>query len=200
MATFTWEVYSNTPDWNDVGSNTIVFCGSASDLTTPITVGEWQLGTHVGSGDPGTDQCGGSTHANNVMYVSDTQCNINAGGTQDLNQTNLAETECTLRIKFEDASSVSTSAARFYSFNSTTVTEEAEGIEAYAVERTSSFSSWSLINDDSEGTGGDVAGQRLSLADQGASQTHYFYVAVSARPESVGAKTNFDFGVALTYS
>ncbi len=198
MATFTWEVYANTPGWFGVGANTIVFAGSNTDLTVPITIGTWQDGTHIGNGDPGTDQCG-TNHVPNNKYVSSTQIDIGAG-TVTLNDTALAATHCSFRVKFADASSVATSGARLYSFNSTTETTEAVGVEAYAFERGVSASTWTQLNDASSSIGGDNAGERLSLSDQTAATEHYFYVAISARPETVGAKTLFDLGVALTYS
>lgn len=197
MATFTWEVYSSTPDWHTAGANTMVFSGSGG-LATPITVGSWQDETHLGSGDPGTDQCG-ATHSRNVKYVSNTQYD-SGSGTETLNDTNLVATECSMRIVFTDASSVATSNARFYAFDGSTETNEAVGIEAYAFERGVGATAWTQINDDSANIGGDNTGERLSLSDQAAGTQHTFYLAVSARPESVGSKTQFDFGVALTYS
>lgn len=197
MATFTWEVYANTPAWMDVSTNTIVFSGSGG-LTTPITVGNWQDETHLGSGDPGTDQCG-SNHVPNVKYISSTQFD-SGGGTETLNDTNLVATECTLRVKFEHGSSVALTNARFYCFDSTTATTEATGVEAYAFEQGESQTTWTQINDDSGNIGGDNSGERLTLQDKASAQTNYFYIAVSARPESVGAKADFDFGIALTYS
>jgi hypothetical protein len=198
MATFTWNVYAGTPAWTSAGANTIVFSGSATAVTTPITVGTWNTGTHLGNGDPGTDQCG-ANHAKNVKWVSSTQFD-KGGGTVTLNDTNLAQTDCTLQIKFTDASSVATSGARFYAYDGTTTTTESVGIEAYAFERGVSATTWTQICDDSGNIGGDNSGERLSLSDQSAGTEHYFYVAVSARPESVGSKTQFDFGIALTYS
>lgn len=197
MATFTWEVYANTPAWMSAGANTIIFAGSGG-LSTPITVGSWNDETHLGSGDPGTDQCG-TNHVRNVKYIASTQFD-SGGGTETLNDTNLAQTECTLRVKFTDASSVATSNARFYAFDGTTETTEAVGVEAYAFERGVSATTWTQLNDDSANIGGDNTGERLALSDQSAGTEHYFYVAISARPETVGAKTQFDFGVALTYS
>src|SRR3990170_1384245 len=193
MATFTWQVYADTPGWMGVGANTIVFSGSGG-LATPITVGTWQSESHLGSGDPGTDQCG-ANHVPNVKYISGTQFD-SGGGTESLNDTNLAQTECTMRINFTDASSVATSNGRFYSFDGATETNEAVGIEAYAFERGVGASTWTNINDDSGNIGGDNSGERLALSDQSAGTEHTFYVAVSARPESVGAKTQFDFGIA----
>ncbi len=198
MATFNWEVYADTPDWMDVASNTIVFSGADDDHTEPITVGTWNGGTHLGSGDPGTDQCG-ANHMPNVKYVSGTQFD-GGSGTETLNDTNLAQTECTLRIKFTDASSVAISNARFYSFDGATETDQAVGVEVFAFERGVSATAWTEINDDSESVGGDNDGERLDLGDKSAATEHYFYIAASARPETVGAKTEFDFGIALTYS
>lgn len=197
MATFNWEVYVNTPGWEDVSTNTIVFSGTGG-ISTPITVGNWQDETHIGTDDPGADQCG-SNHVPNVKYISDTQADI-GGGTISLNDTNIAATQCTLRIYFTDASSVATSNARFYSFDGTTATAEAVGIEAYAWERGVGTATWTLINDDSGNTGGDNAGEYLSISDDTAATEHTYYICVSARPESVGSKTQFDFGIALTYS
>lgn len=197
MATFTWEVYANTPAWMDVGANTIVFSGSGG-LDTPITVGNWQEETHLGNGDPGTDQCG-SNHVPNVEYIADTQYD-SGGGTETLNDTNLTAIECTMRVKFADASAVETSNGRFYAFDGSTTTNEAVGIEAYAFERGVSATTWTEINDDSGNVGGDNSGERLPLTDQSSGTEHYFYIAVSARPESVGSKTEFDFGIGLTYS
>lgn len=198
MATFTWEVYADTPAWMGAGANTIVFSGSNTDLNEPITVGTWQSGSHLGSGDPGTDQCG-SNHMKNVKFVSSTQMDT-GGGTETINDTNLAETECTLRIKFTDASEVAISNARFYCFDAVTETNEAVGVEAHAFERGVSATAWTEVNDDSGNIGGDNTGERLALGNKTANTEHYWYVAVSARPETVGSKTQFDFGVALTYS
>jgi hypothetical protein len=201
MATFTWYAYVGTPAWTDISANKIVFSGAQATIGTPITVGTWNSGTHLGSGDPPTsDQCG-SNHAPNIKYVSSTQFNLNNGSTETLNETNLTQTECTLRVAFTDASAVATSGARIYAYDGSTETVEATGLECYAWENkgAGSTSTWTLINDDSANTGGDNSGERLDLADQASSATHYFYVALSARPESVGAKT-FAFGCALTYS
>lgn len=197
MATFTWEVYADTPAWFSVGANTVVFSGSGG-ITTPITVGSWQDETHLGDGDPGTDQCG-TTHMPNVKYVSGTQFDDGAG-TETLNDTNLAQTECTLRVTFTDASSVDTTNVRFYSFDGTTETTEAVGVEAYAFEQGKGNTQWTQINDDSGNIGGDNSGERLSLGGYTGQTEHTWYIAVSARPESVGSKTEFDFGIALTYS
>lgn len=197
MATFTWEAYCDTPGWHDMSTDTLVFSGSGG-LTEPITVAAWQDETHLGDGDPGSDQCG-TNHVPNVKYISGTQMDIGAG-TTDLDDTQLTETECTLRVKFDHGSSVVTTGGRLYAYDGSTTTTYAVGVDVYAFERGVGASAWTLVNDDSGGTGGDNSGERLPLTDQSTAQTHYFYVAITASPESVGDKTSFDFGVALTYS
>ena len=198
MATFNWEVYADTPAWMDISTNTFVFSGSPTDLFEPITVGTWNKGSHLGSGDPGTDQCG-STHMPNVEYVSGTQFD-GGGGVETLNDTNLSQEECTLRIKFTDAAEVAISNARFYCFNGAVETTPAVAVEAFAFERGVSATEWTEVNDHSESIGGDNAGERLTLGDKSAATEHFWYIAVSTRPETVGAKTEYDFGIALTYS
>lgn len=198
MATFTWEVYAGeTPSWIDVSTNTLVFSGSGG-LATPITLGEWQSETHLGSGDPGTDQCG-ANHVPNVKYLTGSTFD-NGGGSEAINDTNLAITECTFRVKFAHGEAVAISGARLYAFDGTTETTEAVGVEVYAFERGVAGEAWVQINDDSESIGGDNTGERLTLGDKSSATEHLWYIAVSVRPESVGAKTSFDFGVALTYS
>lgn len=206
MATFTWEGFFGAgPAWADIAANTVVFSGSATDLSEPVTVASWQDGTHIGDGDPGADQCG-ANHNNNVKYISSTQFD-SGGGTETLNDTNLTADECTLRVRFTDAASVAITNARFYIFNSTTTTTRATGIDAAAFEQGQAATTWTVVNDDSVagaltvgGTGGDNSGHRLDLADQGAATDHTYYIAISMSPESVGAKTALDMGVALTYS
>jgi hypothetical protein len=81
MATFTKNAYMGAgPAWTSIGSNTMVFCSSLTDLTTNITVASYQDGTHIGNGDPGTDQCG-ANHANNVKYLTSSTMSVNGGNT-----------------------------------------------------------------------------------------------------------------------
>lgn len=203
MAAITFEGYMGAgPAWADLGANTLVFSGSGTDLTAAITVAAWQDGTHAGNGDPGTDQCG-ANHMNNVKFISNTTSgsfSLNGAATEGLNDTNLANDECTLRLHFNHTSSVAVTGARFYCFDGAVVANEAVGVEVYAFERGRGVNTWTQINDDSGNIGGDNSGERLLLADSGSAQDHYWYVALSASPESVGAKTSFDFGMTLTYS
>lgn len=197
MATFTWQYYGGAgPAWNSVNAtHRYVFAGSGG-LDQPITLGEWNSETHIGDGDPGTDQCG-ANHCRNVKYISDTQGDW-GGGTELL--TALLATECTLAVLFTDAASVVISNARFYTYDGSVLTNEAVGVEAYAFEVGGAPTTWTQVNDDSGDIGGDNSGERLSLSNQATGTEHTFFIAVSARPETVGAKTSFDLGLALTYS
>lgn len=199
MAAITFEVYIGAPAWTDLAANTLVFSSSLTDLTTAITVAAFQDGTHAGNGDPGTDQCG-ANHANNVKYIDDNNMSVNGGGSEAINDTNLAANECTMRVHFNHGVAVAVTGARFYSFDGSVVTNEAVGIDCYAFERGITATAWTKINDDSANVGGDNSGERLLLADSGSATDHYWYLALSASPESVGGKTSFDFGCTLTYS
>lgn len=200
MATITFEGFMGAgPAWADLGANTLVFSGSLTDLTAPITVAAWQDGTHAGSGSPGTDQCG-ANHMNNVKWVDSTHFILNGGSSEVLNDTNLTANECTLRVHFNHTSAVAVSGVRFYIYDGTTVTTEGVGVEVNAFERGVSATTWTLINDDSGNIGGDNSGERLLLADSASAQDHYWYIALSISPESVGAKGDVEAGVVLTYS
>jgi hypothetical protein len=200
MATITFEAYIGAgPGWADIAANRLVFSSSLTDLTAAITVGSWQDGTHVGSGTPGTDQCG-ANHARNVKYLTGTTMSVNGAASEDINDTNLAEAECTMRVHFNHTSSVAISNARLYCYDNSTTTVEATEIEAYAFERGVSATAWTQINDDSGNIGGDNSGERLALGNKSAATDHYWYIAISVSPETVGAKSAFALGVALTYS
>lgn len=200
MATFTWDYYGATgPAWTDISTNTLVFSGTGGK-DTPITVGSYNDETHITNSDPptGTDQCG-ANHVQNCKYISDSNIDI-GGGSVAISDANVAQTDCTLRVHFNHTSSVAISSARLYAYNGTTETTEASGVKAYAFERGVSATAWTKINEGATTYGGDNSGERLNLGDKTAATDHYWYVAVSVSPESVGAKTAFDLGVALTYS
>lgn len=198
MATFAEEVYIGAgPSWTDIGTNRLIFSGSGG-LDQLLTVGQYQDEMHLGDGTPGADQCG-ANHVPNVKYVDDNNMDIGAGSAA-INDTNLAETDCTFRVTFSDPSSVAISNARLYAYDNSVTTNPATGVDVKAFERGEGNSAWTTINDASGGIGGDNAGERLSLADKAAATSHTWYLAVSAAAESVGGKSDFALGVALTYS
>ncbi|KKN69253.1 hypothetical protein LCGC14_0442480 [marine sediment metagenome] len=200
MATITFERNQNTvgsPTWVDIAANTLVFSGSLTDLTTTIDTADWQDGTHIGTGDPGSDACGGgpaSGHMNNVRFVNSTNFILNGGTSEVLNDTNLIAGECTLRLHLNSVSSVSTQNSFFFNFDGITDTTPAVGIETYVFEQGEAKTAWEQINDDSVSVGGDNAGERLDIAESVAAATdHYWYLALSSRGETAGGKTSHDF-------
>lgn len=204
MATFTWYYSTNASAWSDISTNTMVFSGATNDISTPVTVATWNAGFHIGSDDPGTDQCADPNHANAVQYVSttsNTQYRLDGGSTTTIaGATTPTQDQSSIRIDFADTVSTQTSDARFYCFDSTTTTTYAPGVDVMAFENESGATQWKQINDASATQGGDNSTYHLDLANQTTAATHTFYICVSASPESVGAKTAFDFGIALTYS
>lgn len=209
MATLTWQRNTNTvgsPTWTAFeAGNRIVFSGSATDLTATIPITAWNDGTHEGSADPGTDRCnqggganpggpgGGGAHNNNVKFLSTTTMSVNGAASENINDTNLAQGECTLRVLLTNGTAISTQNSRLYCYDGTTDATQATAIESYAFERGVSATAWTLINDDSAGTGGDNSGERLELGEKTSTTSSPWYLAISARGESAGAKTAFDY-------
>lgn len=200
MATLTFErntgATTGSPTWTAFGANNLVFSGSATDLTATINTTGWNDGTHLGSGTPGTDQCSSgpnSSHMNNNKYVDSTHIIINGAASAVLNDTNLAQGACTCRIHMNNGVAVQTQNSLFFCYNNSSDTVEATGIECFAFERGVSATSWTNINDASASIGGNNSGERLDVSEQASATDSYWYLALSARGESAGAKTAFAF-------
>lgn len=202
MATITFEHNTGTsgaPVWTNIAANTLVFSGSATSLTATISTTDWQDGTHIGNDDPGTDQCaggvgGGGAHVSNVKFLTTSTMSLNAAGSANITDANLAANDCTLRIHLTNASSVATQNTFFYTFDGATTTTEAVEVECYAFERGVTATAWTQVNDDSANIGGDNSGERLDLGEKSTATDHTWYLALSARGESAGQKTSFDLG------
>jgi hypothetical protein len=97
--TVTFQTYSGaTPEWTDIPSGKrLIFAGSPRNLAIPLRTWEWNLGVHLGTANPGADACG-VHHVPNVRYVDASHFDGGAGS-EVLSDANLAEAECTLRIK-----------------------------------------------------------------------------------------------------
>ncbi len=203
MAVLTYELYNTTPGWTSIGANTLVFSGSQTTIGSPISTSGWNDGTHAGNGDPGTDQCNAllganapnAGHANNVKYVDSTHFISNGGASTIINDTNLTQAKCTLRIHLNNATAVQTQNSWFFCFDGTTDTTEAVGVECYGFEQGVAASAWTQLNDDSATIGGDNSGERLDLGEKASAVDSYWYLAISARGESAGPKASFDFKI-----
>src|SRR3990172_3351997 len=197
MATFTFKGFMGAgPSWTDIGANTLVFSSSLTDLATNITVAQFNDGTHVGNGDPGTDQCG-ANHVNNNKYLTGSTISVNGGGSEALNDTNLTANECSLDVLFNHGSAVALSSVLFYCYDGTTPATRAPGLDVFCFERGTAQTAWVEINDDSGAQGGTGNGD--SFENRTAATDHDYYVALTASPEVVGAKTLFDLAISLVY-
>lgn len=194
-------------------TNRLVFSGSSSNINTTVQATQWQDGTHVGNGTPGTDQCG-TNHIPNVKLTSGTQWSLAGGGAATISE--IADTSTTFRLHFNDAANYSLQNGRLYTYDGTTTTTEAVGVDAAMWVKGESHTAWTAINSDSA-TGPSVSSLRtaanFTTADIGGNNTneyyplssrtnavdHYYYVAMSASPETAGGKASFALGAYLEY-
>lgn len=211
MASITWESYFDTPAWGDIGGSRLVFSGSDTSLTATVSAEAFQDGTHLGSGTPGTDQCG-TEHVPNVKIVSSTEMSVNGGATETIDDTNLADTECTFRLHFNDGAGYALQTGRVYAYDGSDSSQPAIGVDAAIYVKGEGMTTWHTLNSDSIlGTtmtgmdfdvadiGGDNSGSYLELGSRSAATDHYFYCAVSVSPESAGGKSGFALGAYFEY-
>lgn len=189
MATFTWYLQGTTDTTIDA-TDIVQFAGSGG-FDSKVTVGEYNDTTHVEASGGGNDSSGNTP--NNVKFISqtggtggDSQADW-GDGTEDIDA--ILDAECTLKINFSDASSVSTTSAIFYAYDGTTTTAAPTGVTFVAFE-----------SGDANFTAAEGSGSAVSLTDQGAATSHDFYIGASVSPDSVGLKDSFTLRCELTYS
>lgn len=196
MANLVFQGYFGTsPSWTSLQSvgQLIGFYGAA--YGDRVAVDSYQSSTHISGA--GGDACT-TNHNRNVKYIAGGQFD-SGSGTETLNDTNLIATECTVRVYLSGgAQSIAVQNGRIGIYDGTTITTFATDIQVYAFEQGVSATTWTSINNGST-TGGDNPGQRLDLGDKTASTDHYWYVAISCSPLSVGEKTNFGIFSTLEY-
>lgn len=211
MAVITWEVYAGTPSWIDLAGNRLIFSNSLSDIEALIAPSAFQNGTHIGDGTPGTDQCGGS-HVNNVKIITSATMSVNGAPSEVINDSNLADTECTFRLHFNDTAAYALQNSRIYTYDGTTSDSEATGVDAALYIKGQGMTNWFTINSSSSSgpaisgmlfttpnLGGDNSSEYSSLASRAAAADHYYYCALSASPETVTGKTAFAIGAYVEY-
>lgn len=193
MATLTFERNNGSvgvPAWVAWAAR-LTFSHSATNPAVAVPTTDYPLGSHSTDGTPGTDQCSGgpnSAHNNNIQWLSSTTMSKNAAASEPINDTNLAEAECTFRIRLQNAVAVSTTNQRLFVFDLTTETTPGIEVEVQAFERGVTATAWTMINDDSASIGGDNAGERLDLAVKNSVTDESWYVATSGRPETAAGK------------
>lgn len=186
--TFTWAWYnsSGTAWINFAAGNLIGFYGSTT-YGDKITTTEYQDGMHLRTASgTDTDACA-ADHMRNVKYINSGNCSIDAAANEVV--TNIADTEC-VRIHFTDTStSVATENAEFYAYASGGTDADAPpNVTVQALE--CGDAAWTAA-------GGN--GSAVSITNDTAAVDHYYYVAMSASPDTVGEKTNYAWKITLDY-
>lgn len=135
---------------------------------------------------------------------------VNGGATEDIDDTNLADDECTFRLHFNDAAEYSLQNVKLYAYDGDDINNPAVGVDAAVYVKGEAMSGWYTLNSDSD-EGPTVAGMDfetddiggygsgLELGDRAAEADHFFYVALSVAPETSGGKSSFAIGCYLEY-
>lgn len=196
--------------WQPLGSNRLVPCGSRTDIAVMVQAKQFQDGMHVGDGQPGNDVCP-APHANNVKFLTDSLMSVNGAGSEPIDDAHLAETGCTLRVRFTDSIARRLKSVRFYVSAAGQPTVPAASMDVAAFERGRGNTAWTHINNydpalnpdnftDVEQKGGDVAGSYLSLADKDTPALEQtWYLAISVAPEQLGEFADLSFGIYYEY-
>ena len=181
MATFTHQLQGVTPT-TMYDTDNLQFAG-ASGFDSKITVGEYNDSTHVKSSG-GANDSDGNTPVN-VKYIDTDEADW-GDGAESLSD--IQNAECTLKITFNHNTEVATENAIFYSYDGSTPATPMVGVNFFAAEKGNT--NW---------TEAEGSGAALGLADQSTpAENHYFYIACSASPTSVGQKTG-KYRIELTY-
>lgn len=135
---------------------------------------------------------------------------VNAGVTEDIDDTNLDDDECTFRLHFNDSTAYSLQNVKIYAYDGDDIEQPAVGVDAAIYVKGEGMSTWYTLNSDTDegptvsGTSfetGDIGGigSGLELEDRASDTDHFFYCAVSVAPETSGGKANFALGAYMEY-
>ncbi len=143
-----FEYYDGT-GWQQFANQKLIATGEG-DHTQIMVTDSWQDRTHAGdsrlSGQAGE-------YINNVKFIDPLEFD-NGSGVQDLNDTNLTATECTVRVVFRSSYSKALTNVRLFAYDGVTTTTPADGLQIEAYEQGEANTSWTRINDSTLGTGG----------------------------------------------
>jgi hypothetical protein len=148
-------------------------------------IDSYQNTTHI-SNSSDTHTCT-TNHVNNVKYLTSTTFSLNGGGSVSLAAGAPTTAQCPLKFNFADGASVATSNGKFYAYDGTTDATAMVGVTVQAIEQ--SNTTWVAANG---------SGAAVNLANQSASTSHDFFIAISMSPTSTGAKTG-KIKISLTY-
>ena len=179
--TQTWELQGTTPTTIEA-TDSIAFSDGTFD--NPITVSSFNDGTHVRS-SVGADDSDGNT-PNNVKYVASGTGDW-GDGTESL--ADILDAECTLKLTISESSNITVTDITMYAYDGSTTTTAPTGMDVYLAE--SGDAAW---------TNADGSAAALTITDSDTPATdHYFYIAVSASPSSVGVKDSNKIRCEFTY-
>lgn len=153
-----------------------------------------------------------------MKLTSGTQWSLNGAAATTISEA-VADTALSFRLHFNDASNYSLQNGRIYSYDGTTTTTEATGVDAAMWVKGEAHTAWTCINSDTA-TGPAVTGLRTGntfqtadvggnnsapsieyypLSNRTAAVDHFYYTALSCSPETAGGKANFALGAYLEY-
>lgn len=184
MATFAWEGGDHV---TSLPSNLkLGFYGPTFGDT--IAIGEYQESNHATN--TGAENSGSIPSARYVL-ASGSSWTYWSGGAQGAGSGSVNTIPsgcCTLHIQFTHGSAVNTQNGRFFSYDGSDPANSSTSVSNKGFEH--GDSSWADC---------DIEEGYISLDNQGSSDTHDFYVAVTATPLSAGAHTDVAYRIQLEY-
>lgn len=184
--------------WNiDLSTASDYLAANGTEFGEGVSVGGYQDSMHKTDSGMASDGCA-TNHVRNTKYISETEVSLNSGATVTLDETNVADIDCTLRWSYADDSPVSTVLSNVYLFayNGTTPATPPVGVTVLAFERRTAGILKSILSDYptdggawdlTKGIGGSanalICSERTSVA------THYYYFGLSFSPTSKGQKS-----------
>jgi hypothetical protein len=194
--TFVFQSYYGAgPTWTTLDSTYELVGFYGATWGSKVAITEYQTSTHISGA--GGHVCS-SVHPPNTKYISSNQFD-KGGGTLTLNTSNLGENECPIKIRLGTDAGTVTQNGRFYCYNGTTTTTLATNIQVWGFERFVGVTGgWVDINNGST-IGGDNVDELLVLQPKSSNTVHEWFIAVSCKPLTVGAKTAFSFGCTVEY-
>jgi hypothetical protein len=175
-ATFTW-LHQGMTDTTIEAADKLQFAGST--FASSIAINAYNDSTHTDAGGGTPDKSSANT-PNNVKWLSTTNCSHPGNANEAI--TAVTSGECTLRIGFTGAGSVTISNADFFAHSGGTsdFTWVPQNVRFQAFEGSETATMWTVAS----GSANALTIQDHTVADS----THYFYVGVSASPLTVGIK------------
>ncbi|MEW6485788.1 MAG: hypothetical protein AB1423_14445 [Pseudomonadota bacterium] len=182
--------------WNIAFADTDYLAPMGASFGDGVSVGGFQDSNHKTDSGMTTDGCD-PDHVRNCKYISPTQVSLMGGAAVTLNETNVAETDCSLRWSYADDTPVNTALSNvlLFAFDGVTPADPPVGCKVLAFERTAAAILKDRVSDtpgdggawdSSKGIGG--SGNALICSTRTSVAVHYFYFGLSVSPTSKGQK------------